>query len=113
MSSDAALRVIDDMKRLGYYPKSPYLMARAVGVDEVSEVPLFDIAEREMRSGIFEDIRRAIADPGAEVEKSMGTYVIHQDYSNSARLNAYLDSGGTVFRVRHMGRVFELELERP
>jgi len=113
MSNDAALRVIDDMKRLGYYPKSPYLTARAVGADEVSEVPLFDITEREMQSGIFEDIRRAVADPGAEVEKSMGTYVTHQDYTNSARLNAYLDSGGTVFRVRHMGEVFELKLERP
>ena len=73
MSSDAALRVIDDMKRLGYYPKSPYLMARAVGAGEVSEVPIFDITEREMQSGIFEDIRRAVADPGAEVDKSMGT----------------------------------------
>ena len=55
-------------------------------------------------------IEKAIAAQGTEIDKSMGQYVIHRDYANSKRLNAYLNGGGTVFRVAYQGRVYEVTL---
>ena len=47
------------------------------------------------------------------VDKTMGDYVIHHDYQNSARLNAFLGGGGERFRVRFAGRLYALTVARP
>jgi hypothetical protein len=115
---EALLRTSKEMQRLGFYPKSPTITARTLdeagsptGADD--KAPLFTIAEAEMRSGIFPDIEHAIENLGKAVDKSMGNYVRHHDYANSARLNELLRSGARKFRVEFRGRLFELTIERP
>lgn len=125
---DAAMRTIDEMRRLGFYPPPTTITARllagedrsAVTPDEPQDpatasdtIPLFSIAEAEMRSGIFPDIEEALTNPGTPVEKRMGRYVIHRDYDNSAALNAYLQGSGTVFRVEFRGARYELTVRKP
>ncbi len=113
---EALLRTSKELQRLGYIPKSPTLTARllSAGAEPVDgSTPLFEIAEAEMASGIFQDIEAAISAPGTPVDKSIGRYVVHRDYTNSARLNALLESGGRVFRMRYRGRTYEVTLKRP
>ena len=113
----AMLRANKEMQRLGYYPKTPTISARRLGDHAadggIAELPLFEIADGEMQSGIFPDIEQAIAGPGIAVDKDMGKYVIHQHYDNSAKLNALLASGGERFRVRYLGELYEITIDRP
>ncbi len=111
--NDVALRTVQEMRRLGFYPKAPTMTARLL--DELAahalagtDLPLYDITEAEMRSGLFPDIEQAIAEPGMAVERTVGTYVMHQDYANSALLNRHLGAGGQHFLVRHAGRTYEI-----
>ncbi len=104
----AADRRLED---LGYYPKPPQLIARAVAPAGAKGVgPLIRISEEEFRVGLFQDIEKAIASPGAEVEKLSGNYIIHRDYDTSARLNAVLASGATHFYIERSGRTYELTI---
>jgi hypothetical protein len=106
---DAMLRAYDDLEDLGFLPRKPRLVAREVpAVDE--SVPLFDIAEAEMASGIFSDLEQAIGSPGREVRKSPYEYIVHRDYTNSRRLNAFLGGGGRAFFVRFRGRLYRLDI---
>jgi hypothetical protein len=107
-----------DMQRLGYYPKTPTIVARRLGREEATGTDLdkdalFSIAKAEMESGIFQDIERAIASPGEEIDKSSADYVTHRDYSTSARLNAFLQTGKTRFYVRYLGDTYELTIRKP
>lgn len=100
---EAALAANKEMQRLGLYPKPPALVAREVpaGEEVRDEWPHFVIPEGEMRSGVFPDIEKALAAPGTEIDKSLGSYIIHRDYENSAKLNAYLDADGRTFYVTY------------
>jgi hypothetical protein len=62
-----------------------------------------------MRSGVFPDIERAIADPGAEIDRS-GRYLVHRDFTNSERLNTLLDGGGGAFAVRFRGATYRIDI---
>jgi hypothetical protein len=106
----AALEAIREMQRLGLYPKPPTLVARALrqGDALVEAWPVFDVSEGEMRSGVLPDIEKALATPGTEVEKSMGSYIIHRDYENSAKLNTYLDGGGRAFYLTYDEVTYEV-----
>jgi len=116
----ALLRASKEMQRLGYYPRSPTLTARMVA-DALSDtappagagIPTVDISDMEFTVGLFPDIDEAIASPGAPVDWRGGDYIIHRDYSTSARLNEALRAGATTFRVRARGRLYELTIERP
>lgn len=66
-----------------------------------------------MQSGVFHDIEQAIASPGEEVDKDMGGYHIHRDYSNSARLNKFISAGNTRFYVEYLGVTYELTIKPP
>jgi hypothetical protein len=83
----AMLEANKGMEDLGYYPKSPTITARSATCEGVS--PVFQISDEEFRVGLFQDIERAIQRPGTAGEKS-GSYVLHQNYDTSAKLNAYL-----------------------
>ena len=111
----AALQTIREMRRLGYYPKSTTLTARLVAPDTVSSdgVPLIEITQDEFRFGLFPDIEKAIAAPGEEVEKSMGDYIMHQDFDTSLKLNRLLEAGTTRFSVRTARSVYEITIHRP
>ena len=62
-----------------------------------------------MASGVFPDIEKAIASPGTEIDKS-GRYIVHRDYTTSARLNAWLDGGAREFVVRFRGATYRIEV---
>ncbi len=114
---EAYSRTSKEMQRLGFYPKSPTITATLVseaGVTEAGgDLPLFEIAELEMASGVFPDIEKAIASPGTEIDNPNSRYVIHRDYETSAKLNALLATGAQRYRVRYQGQVYELVIHRP
>ncbi len=110
---EALLKSGRELENLGYLPKSPRIVAQLAPKDEAqadATLPLFDIAEAELASGIFPDIERALRSPGAEIDKSMGKYVVHRDYSNSDKLNAYLSAGGRNFLVRYRRQTYRVEI---
>jgi len=107
---DAALRSDEDLEDLGFLPRTPRLVAREVGTSADESLPLYDISEPEMASGIFNDLSEAIASPGTEVRKSQYEYIVHRDYDNSRKLNAYVGGGGRAFFVRFRGRVYRMEI---
>lgn len=83
---------------------------REPGQVTTNGVPLFEIAEAEMASGIFPDIDKALAAPGGEVERSLGKYVVHNDYTTSRGLNAHLATGAREFLVRLRGATYRMEI---
>lgn len=109
----ASLEATREMQRMGLYPKPTTMVARPLRPREapLDPWPVYLVPEGEMKSGVFPDIEEAIATPGAEVEKSMGSYVIHRDYENSAKLNAYLDGGGRTFYVTYAGVTYEVTVQ--
>jgi hypothetical protein len=108
---EAMLLANQEMSRLGYYPKTTKLVANVVACTAAE--PLFHISAEELKSGLFPDIEKAIATPLTEVDKSMGSYVTHRDYSTSRQLNAYLDAGHSAFFVETGGVCWHLKIVRP
>ncbi len=113
----AALRANKEMQRLGFYPKDDTIIARRLSRAEFDALEkqasrLFRIAVKELQSGVFPDIEAALASPGTEVDKTMGRYVIHRDYENSARLNKAIGNGASNFFVEYRGDVFEITIKR-
>jgi len=102
---DAELRAIEELERLGYYPRPPQLVAQPLSRADVASrrhggtlAPLFRISPMEFRVGLFADIEEALAAPGTEV-RYRGPYLRHSDYSTSQAINAFLASGGTEFFI--------------
>jgi hypothetical protein len=113
----ALLWTSKEMQRLGYFPKTPTIVARRLdraeaAAGKLDKEALFSIAKGEMESGIFPDIEKAIARPGEEIDKTVD-YATHRDYSTSARLNKFLQNGNTRFYVEHLGETYELTIKRP
>jgi hypothetical protein len=109
----ASLSAIRRLQDMGYYPKPPRLVARPLRGPAEASVPLFRISGMQFKVGLFPDIENAIAAPGTEVDKNIGTYAVHQDYTTSTRLNEFLASGGQRFYVETAGRLYELTLTKP
>lgn len=110
---EALLKSTRALEDLGYLPKSPRLVAHRLPVQETGaspSLPLFEIAEPEMASGVFPDIEKALAAPETEVSKTIGRYMIHDDYATSRRLNAHLASGAREFLVRFRGTTYRIEI---
>jgi hypothetical protein len=110
---EALLRTNRDLEDMDYLPKSPRLVAHKIAAadsDAFPALPLFEIAEAEMASGVFPDIEKALAAPGTEIDKSMGKYIVHNDYANSRKLNAHLAGGTREFLVRFRDETYRIEL---
>lgn len=108
---EAMLQANKEMQRLGLYPKTPVLIAERTSCAEAR--PLFPISDDEFMVGLFPDIAAAIENPGTEVDKSMGAYITHRDYTTSRQLNEYLNSGRSIFFVRAHGACWRLTIHRP
>ncbi len=108
---EALLKTNRDLEDLGHLPRSPRIVATRLAATTADlGLPLFEIAEAEMASGVFPDIEKAIAAPGAEIDRSMGKYIIHRDFANSAKLNAHFSGGGRDFLVRFRGQTYRVEV---
>jgi hypothetical protein len=112
----AEMHAIHELERLGYSPRPPQLVARLLGTSDVHDrlaanqlAPLFEITHLEFLSGLFEDIRTAIATPGTEVDYR-GPYILDQRFTTSAALNSFLASGGSLFFVKTDRGIAELRL---
>ena len=108
---EALLAAGKEMSRLGLYPKTTTLVATASECP--SSPPLFRIVDAQFDAGLFQDIAAAIATPGEDVDKSMGAYVTHRDYTTSKEINDFLDAGNSVFFVAARGRCWKLTVNRP
>ena len=109
--SQAMLGANKEMSRLGLYPKTTTLVAAPVECGAAS--PTFRITPEQFEVGLFQDIAQALASPGEEVDKSMGAYIAHRDYTTSQELNAFLDAGNLVFHVQTRGRCWRLTIKPP
>jgi hypothetical protein len=112
---EALLKSGRDLEDLGYLPKSTHMVARRLDRHDASaspQLPMFDIADAEMASGIFPDLEKALAEPGTEIDKTMGKYIAHRDYANSEKLNAYLAGGGLAYLVRYRGTLYRIDILR-
>ncbi len=106
---EAVLKANDEMEKLGYYPKTPRLVAAKI--DKVSLGPkVFEISVDEFRFGLFPDIEAAIAKPGTEIHFG-GKYITHRDFTTSRKLNDYLEAGNATFIVKSEKGLFLLTLE--
>jgi hypothetical protein len=107
----AMLDAGEEMSRLGLFPKTTKLVARETPCDGAS--PLFHISTEEFKVGLFQDIERAIAAPGTEVNKSMGSYITHRDYTTSRQINQFIDAGNSIFVVETRGKCWRLTIKLP
>jgi hypothetical protein len=107
----AMLEAGRQMQRLGLFPKTTMLVAQR---EACSERPArIRITDEQFRVGLFQDIERAIARPGEEVDKDMGRYIAHRDYGTSEALNALLDKGESELFVEARGACWRLTINRP
>jgi hypothetical protein len=105
---EAMLRADDEMEKMGYYPKTPRLVAKKI--ESIQQCfAIFSITNDEFRFGLFQDIEQAIAKPGAEVHYS-GKYITHQDFDTSRKLNEHLDSESKAFIVKTGKEMFLLRI---
>ncbi|OGQ95762.1 MAG: hypothetical protein A2521_00930 [Deltaproteobacteria bacterium RIFOXYD12_FULL_57_12] len=95
---DAMLRANDEMEKKGYYPKTPKLVAEKIESGQPG-VTIFTITADEFRFGLFQDIEKAIAEPGTEIH-FYGNYITHRDFDTSKKLNEYLAAGNKSFIVQ-------------
>jgi len=107
----AMLDAGEEMSRLGLFPKTTRLVAHETVCDAAT--PRFHISPEEFRVGLFQDIERAIAAPDTEVNKSMGSYITHRDYTTSRQINEFIDAGNSTFYVETRGKCWRLTIDRP
>ena len=73
------------MQRLGLYPKTPARPRAPAARTSLRCSP--SLWTWSSKAGLFQDIEQAIASPGTDVDKSMGDYVTHRDYTTSREIN--------------------------
>ena len=99
------------MQRLGLYPKPSTLVVNRIARSEAG-MPLFVISPEEFRVGLFSDIRKALDRPGEEVPKDTSPYIVHRDFSNSEKFNAFLDGRtDTVFFLEADGATWRVVVD--
>lgn len=103
------LRANDEMEKKGYYPKSPKLVAEKIESAQQG-VTVFSITTDEFRFGLFQDIEKAIAEPGADIH-FYGNYITHRDFDTSKKLNEYLAAGNKSFIVQTDKGMFLLSVQ--
>jgi hypothetical protein len=109
--AEAMLEANREMQRRGLYPRTPTLVAEPAACEAAA--PLFTITDMEFTVGLFADIEAAIAKPGVDVDKSIGSYIVHNDYTTSQQINDYLAGDRSTFFVRARSRCWQMTIRRP
>ena len=105
---EAMLEAGRQMERLGLFPRSTTLAAHR---EECGTRPAWiRITDEQFQVGLFPDIERAIAQPGQEVAKSSGAYIVHRDYGTSQEINALLRVGQPELFVAARGGCWRLTI---
>lgn len=108
---EASLRTHDAMAEMGYYPKSPKIVATRLE-DAPAGLRVFTIPQDYFAVGLFQDIAKAIDSPGTEVSASTGTYLQYYDDRLGPELKAWIEAGNDQFVVETNGKRYELEIKR-
>ncbi len=115
LEGDAALATIDEMRRLGFYPKPTTIVAELI--DEAAAANYlargwrrFAISEQEFLVGLFQDIERALDRSGEEIE-FFGRYTRHRDFDTSEALNAHLKTRPEGFVLDAGERIFAMTID--
>jgi hypothetical protein len=108
---EAQLRANDALEELGYRPKGPRLVATVLG-ETPDDLRVFDIPAERYRVGLFSDIAKAIARPGAEVKTGTGTYLKYYDDETGPLLKSWRRAGNDRFAVRTGDTLYLLEVRR-
>jgi hypothetical protein len=108
------------MQNLGYSPSRRTITAYNLSDLEFNQLqsqnklfPFFQISEKEMRSGLFEDFERALEVPGNPVDKNTYGYLSYRTnrgFNNSKELNGFIKSGGKVFYVEIYNKNYRMVL---
>jgi hypothetical protein len=106
---DAALAAIDEMERLGLYPRSTKLSAAPAACRDATR--LFTISDEELRVGLFNDIEKAIATPGKRVSY-WGNYLTYPGYTTSKDLNDFLATRPDEYFVKVQGSCWRMTIDR-
>ena len=105
---EAMLQANDEMEKMGYYPKTPRLVAKKL--ENIQRgIAIFSITSDEFRFGLFQDIEKAIATPGAEVH-FWGNYITHRDFETSRKLNEHLAAGNKTFIIKTEKEMFLISI---
>jgi hypothetical protein len=105
---EAMLEAGRQMEGLGLFPKSTTLVAQR---EECGTRPAWiTITDEQFHVGLFADIDRAVAQPGQEVAKSSGAYIVHRDYGTSQEINALLAAGRPELFVAARGGCWRLRI---
>ena len=106
---EALLRAARQLQELGYSPRPAQLVAREIGASErPTAQPLIHISDMEFKVGLFPDIEKAMSNPGKAVEKGMGNYLTHRDYTTSRTLNDLLATGTSRFYIERGRTAYEI-----
>jgi hypothetical protein len=116
LEGDALIKSWRTLQDEGRVPRSPRIVAEVLTPEQAAaaraSVPLFDIVDEEMASGLFPDIERALQAPGDEIDQAWLPYGVHRDYTNSVKVSAYLEGGGREFLVRYRQKTYRLRVIR-
>jgi hypothetical protein len=105
----AQLAAIDEMERLGYYPRPRRIAAYAVS-SSVAGLSTIEIDIKEFKSGHFYDILAAVESPGQRIILEGDSY---PDNPTSEKLNQIIGSGQKQFLVKISGEdLHKLSIER-
>ena len=107
----ASLESYDEMERLGYYSRSPRLVASLVG-RVPKGIRVFDIPAQRFKVGLYQDIARAMARPGVEVKTGTGSYLKYAGDNTGPQLKAWRQAGNDRFAVRSGGKLYLLQVRR-
>lgn len=107
----AILKAYDEMENLGYFPKSPRLVAERLQ-HPPDDLKIFAIPPDYFKAGLFQDIAAAIASPGKEVQTGTGTYLKYYDDDLGLRLKAWREQGNDSFSIKTGDEIYRLDIRR-
>lgn len=107
----ALLAAIDELERLGYYPKTPRITAGKVS-SPIAGLSTIEIEEMQFEFGLLPDILEAIQNPGKRV-RFQGDYLTNgPGYRTREKLNELIGSGQREFLVKTSGGgLFKLSID--
>lgn len=107
----ARLKTHDELERLGYYPRSPRIVATKLA-KAPEGVRVFAIPRQRFEVGLYRDIAQAIAQPGTMIRTDTGSYLKYGNDLTGPELKAWRRAGNDRFAVQVGGMLYLLAVKR-
>jgi hypothetical protein len=112
MSETAArLKTHDELERLGYYARSPRIVATKLA-KAPEGVRVFIIPRQRFEVGLYRDLAEAIAKPGTMVRTDTGSYLKYGNDLTGPDLKAWRRAGNDRFAVQVGATLYLLTVKR-